>query len=238
MALNPEGGPFMSKPVVLIVEDEEDIAELVAYNLQRGEYHTVSVHSGEEGLDYALEFRPDLVLLDLMLPGLGGLEVCRRLKEHEAASRIPVVILTAKGEEEDIVAGFEAGADDYITKPFRPKVLLARVMAVLRRGPSRQVSDQDVLEIGNLVIHPGRHQVTGGDEILDLTRTEFRILHFLASRPGWVFTRTQIVRAVHGDDYPVTGRSVDVQVAALRRKLGPEGAMIQTVRGIGYKMGE
>lgn len=228
----------MSGEHVLIVEDEEDIAELLEYNLQRHGYLPSSVSTGEDGLNQSRETHPDLILLDLMLPGLSGLEVCRRLKGDPATEKIPVIMLTAKGEEEDIIAGFDAGADDYVTKPFRPKVLLARVKAVLRRGAARKVRDEDVLEMGDLNIHPGRHQVTAAGKQIDLTRTEFRILHFLASRPGWVFTRGQIVRSVHGDDYPVTGRSVDVQVAALRRKLGEAGNLIKTVRGIGYKMGE
>lgn len=228
----------MSGERVLIVEDEEDIAELLEYNLQRHGYAPTSVYTGEDGLNEAREAKPDLILLDLMLPGLSGLDVCRGLKSDPATANIPVIMLTAKGEEEDIVAGFDAGADDYVTKPFRPKVLLARVKAVLRRGAARKVTQEDSLEIENISIHPGRHEVTVNDQPVDLTRTEFRILHFLASRPGWVFTRSQIVRSVHGDDYPVTGRSVDVQIAALRRKLGEAGPMIQTVRGIGYKMGE
>ena len=228
----------MSGEHVLIVEDEEDIAELLEYNLQRHGYVPTSVHTGEDGLNESREAIPDLILLDLMLPGLSGLEVCRRLKGDAATENIPVIMLTAKGEEEDIIAGFEAGADDYVTKPFRPKILLARVKAVLRRGAARRVGQEDVLEFENISIHPGRHEITVDGKAVDLTRTEFRILHFLASRPGWVFTRSQIVRSVHGDDYPVTGRSVDVQVAALRRKLGDAGKLIQTVRGIGYKMGE
>ncbi len=222
---------------ILIVEDEEDISELLEYNLQRRDYDAHSVATGEEGLAHARENMPDLMILDLMLPGLSGLEVCRRLKGDRATSGIPVIMLTAKGEEEDIVAGFDAGADDYVTKPFRPKVLLARVQAVLRRGAAQRVRENDVLEVGEVVIHPGRHEVRVGDARVDLTRTEFRILQFLCSRQGWVFTRTQIVRAVHGDDYPVTGRSVDVQVAALRRKLGEAGGLIQTVRGVGYRIG-
>jgi len=228
----------MSGEHVLIVEDEEDIAELLEYNLQRQGYVPTSVHTGEDGLNESREAGPDLILLDLMLPGLSGLEVCRRLKGDPATEKIPVIMLTAKGEEEDVIAGFDAGADDYVTKPFRPKVLLARVKAVLRRGAARKVTDEDVLEIETVVIHPGRHQVSVDGQMIDLTRTEFRILHFLSLRPGWVFTRGQIVRSVHGDDYPVTGRSVDVQVASLRRKLGESGNMILTVRGIGYKMGD
>jgi len=228
----------MAAEHILIVEDEEDIAELLEYNLQRSGYQPTAVYTGEDGLLESREAVPDLILLDLMLPGLSGLEVCRRLKADPATADIPVIMLTAKGEEEDIIAGFDAGADDYVTKPFRPKVLLARVKAVLRRGAARRVAAGDTLEVEGLSIHPGRHEVTVEGRPADLTKTEFRILHFLASRPGWVFTRSQIVRSVHGDDYPVTGRSVDVQVAALRRKLGEAGSLIQTVRGIGYKMGD
>ncbi len=226
----------MSGENILIVEDEEDIAELLEYNLQRHDYVATSVGSGEEGLQATRESKPQLVLLDLMLPGLGGLDVCRRLKADPATAGIPVIMLTAKGEEEDIIAGFDAGADDYVTKPFRPKVLLARVKAVLRRGAAKRRNDDEPLTQGPLHIHPGRFEVTVDGLPVELTRTEFRILSFLASRPGWVFTRGQIVKAVHGDDYPVTGRAVDVQVAALRRKLGAGGRMVQTVRGIGYKM--
>ena len=228
----------MASEHVLVVEDEEDIAELLEYNLERAGYAPTVVYSGEDGLNVSRESHPDLILLDLMLPGLSGIEVCRKLKADPATARIPVVMLTAKGEEEDIITGFDAGADDYVTKPFRPKILLARVKAVLRRGAARQPGKDDPLTVGNISINPGRHLVEVDGQAVDLTRTEFRILHFLASRPGWVFTRTQIVRAVHGDDYPVTGRSVDVQVAALRRKLGPAGALIVTIRGIGYKIGD
>ncbi len=221
---------------ILIVEDEEDIAELLEYNLQRQGYATTGVGSGEDGLNAVRDARPDLILLDLMLPGLNGLDVCRRLKAEPATKTIPVIMLTAKGEEEDIIAGFDAGADDYVTKPFRPKVLLARVKAVLRRGAAERRSEDDPIEHGPFYILPGRFEVAVDGTPVELTRTEFRILSFLASRPGWVFTRGQIVKAVHGDDYPVTGRAVDVQVAALRRKLGSGGQMVQTVRGVGYKM--
>ena len=226
----------MARENILIVEDEEDIAELLEYNLQRLDYVPTSVGTGEDGLQAARDSRPDLVLLDLMLPGLSGLDVCRRLKADPVTATIPIIMLTAKGEEEDIIAGFDAGADDYVTKPFRPKVLLARVKAVLRRGAAERRSEDDPIERGILHIHPGRFEVAVKGAPVELTRTEFRILSFLASRPGWVFTRGQIVKAVHGDDYPVTGRAVDVQVAALRRKLGAGGRMVQTVRGIGYKM--
>ena len=230
----------MAEPTILIVEDEEDIAELLEYNLQRNGYLPIAVNSGEDGLRVANEESPDLVLLDLMLPGLGGLEVCRKLKSNPATAGIPVIMLTAKGEEEDVIAGFEAGADDYVTKPFRPKVLLARVKAVLRRGAAIRRQEGQPISVGDgvILIHPGRFEVSVAGKPVELTRTEFRILSFLSSRPGWVFTRGQIVRAVHGDDYPVTGRSVDVQVAAVRRKLGAAGELLHTVRGVGYKMGD
>jgi two-component system alkaline phosphatase synthesis response regulator PhoP len=233
-----KGAGDMAGEHILIVEDEEDIAELLEYNLQRQGYLPSVAYTGEDGLALARESRPDLILLDIMLPGLSGLEVCRRLKQDPETAGLPVIMLTAKGEEEDVVAGFEAGADDYVTKPFRPKVLLARVQAVLRRSGRRRAREDEIVEFEGLRIHPGRHEVSAGGERIDLTRTEFRILQFLTSRPGWVFTRSQIVRAVHGDDYPVTGRSVDVQVAALRRKLGDRGDMIQTVRGVGYRIGD
>ena len=223
---------------ILIVEDEEDIAELLEYNLDRQGYQPESVGTGEDGLQLARESLPDLVLLDLMLPKLSGLEVCRSLKADPETAKIPVIMLTAKGEEEDIIAGFDAGADDYVTKPFRPKVLLARVKAVLRRGAATRLRDNDVLDLEGITIHPGRHEVHVDGQPVNLTRTEFHILQFLASRPGWVFTRGQIVRAVHGDDYPVTGRSIDVQIAALRKKLGTAGQQVVTVRGVGYKMGD
>jgi two-component system phosphate regulon response regulator PhoB len=201
-------------------------------------YRVDCAETGEEGLMAAREHSPDLVVLDLMLPGLGGLEVCRRLKSEPDTAELPVIILTAKGEEEDIVAGFEAGADDYVTKPFSPRVLSARVGALLRRRQTSGREADGVLRVFDITIHPGRHEVTVGEDPVRLTNTEFRILHFLASRPGWVFTRNQIVRAVHGEDYPVTGRSVDVQVAALRKKLGTAGGHIETVRGVGYKLGD
>ena len=223
---------------ILIVEDEEDIAELLEYNLGRQGYEAEAVGTGEDGLQLAREAMPDLVLLDLMLPKLSGIDVCRALKADAETAQIPVIMLTAKGEEEDIIAGFDAGADDYVTKPFRPKVLLARVKAVLRRGAAARIRENDVVEMEGISIHPGRHEVHVDGKQVDLTRTEFLILQFLASRPGWVFTRGQIVRSVHGEDYPVTGRSVDVQIAALRKKLGPAGEQVKTVRGVGYKMGD
>ncbi len=225
----------MLKKSVLTVEDDPDILELVAYNLEREGFEVVGVTTGEEALGSARSKRPDVVLLDLMLPGMDGLEVCRRLREDPKTRGIPVIIVSAKGEESDIVAGLELGADDYVTKPFSPKVLVARVRAVLRRKERRTPPEDEVLRIHDLVIHPGRHEVVVGDERIDLTFTEFRILHTLARRPGWVFTRCQIVDSIHGEHYPVTDRAVDVQIAGLRKKLGCAGTYIETVRGVGYR---
>jgi two-component system phosphate regulon response regulator PhoB len=181
---------------------------------------------------------PDLVVLDLMLPGIDGLEVCKTLKNDPATRQIPVVMLTAKGEEVDVVTGLELGADDYIPKPFSPRVLVARIRAALRRQIQETANENATIQVHDLTIHPGRHQVLVKDKPVDLTATEFRVLHFLARRPGWVFTRYQIVDAVHGYDYPVTDRSVDVQIVGLRKKMGSAGKYIQTVRGVGYRFKE
>ena len=177
-------------PRILVVDDEEDLLELVRYNLTKEGYDVACVVSGEEALKAARKLPPDLIVLDLMLPAVDGLEVCRRLKADARTREVPIIMLTAKGEESDMIAGLERGADDYIAKPFSPRVL---------------------------------------------TYTEFALLQFLAKRPGWAYTRTQIVDAVKGEDYPVTERSVDVQVAGLRKKLGTFGSYIETVRGVGYR---
>jgi two-component system phosphate regulon response regulator PhoB len=221
---------------ILVVEDEEDVLELIRYNLGKNGYKVDTAMSGEEALRKALRTTPDLILLDLMLPAVDGLEVCRTVKNDPRTQHVPVVMLTAKGEEADIVAGLEMGADDYVTKPFSPRVLMARVKAVLRRPAERK--DTEVLVLGDLEIDPGRRRVTVKGETADLTSTEFNLLHFLAQRAGWVFTRYQIVDAIHGSDYPVTDRSVDVQIVGLRKKLGSAGDYIETVRGVGYRFKE
>ena len=173
-----------------------------------------------------------------MLPGLDGLEVCRLLKANPKTQHIPIVMLTAKGEESDIVTGLELGADDYITKPFSPKVLVARLRTVLRRKAKETTDDEIPLKVRDIAIHPGRREVTVKGKPVTLTCTEFQLLHFLAKRPGWVFTRQQIVDAVRGEDYPVTDRSVDVQMVGLRKKLVSCGDSIETVRGVGYRFKE
>ncbi|MBN2205554.1 MAG: response regulator [Thermoleophilia bacterium] len=230
----------MARETVLVVDDEEDILELVKYNLAKEGYTVVAVASGEDALAASRTKLPDAVVLDLMLPGLDGLEVCRRMKSDPTTRHIPIVMLTAKGTEADIVTGLELGASDYVTKPFSPRVLTARVKAVLRRD-TESTDEGGVLRVRQLTIHPGRHEVLAGDVPVSLTATEFRILVFLSRRPGWVFTRQQIVDAAQGDDVYVadrfvTDRSVDVHIVSLRRKLGACGAYIETVRGVGYRL--
>ncbi len=224
----------MSKASILVVDDEDDIRELVQLNLDREGYRVLTCETGEQALAVARSKTPDLIVLDLMLPGIDGLEVCKRLKADPGLGQIPVVMLTAKGEESDIVAGLELGADDYITKPFSGKVLVARVRRLLRKV-SETSDEKGLVKVHDLVIDPGRHEVTLGGKPVVLTLTEFNILHTLARRPGQVFTRYQIVDSIHGDDYLVTDRAVDVQIVALRRKLGACGKLIETVRGVGYR---
>ncbi len=226
----------MAKESILVVEDEDDIRELLRYNLSKEGYRVAGAASGEEALDLCSSDPPDLVLLDLMLPGLDGLEVCRRLKGKPHTRELPIIMLTARNEEADIIVGLELGADDYITKPFSPRVLLARIKAVLRRREGRPPEAGETLRMKDLVIDPGRHEVRLAGQPLELTRTEFSLLHLLARRPGWVFTRSQIVQEVHGDNYTVTERAIDVHLVGLRKKLGPFGKYLETVRGIGYRL--
>jgi two-component system phosphate regulon response regulator PhoB len=233
-----EKDDYMADEKILIVEDEEDVAELIRYNLEKNGYRVESAGTGPIALSMAESIMPDLVLLDLMLPGFDGLEVCRNLKKDPKTSSIPVVMVTAKGSEADIVTGLEMGAADYITKPFSPRILLARLRAVLRRDKPADAGEYPVVRIHDIEIDSRRHRVTVKNKAVDLTSTEFGLLRFLAARPGWVFTRYQIVDAVHGADYPVTDRSVDVQIVGLRKKLGSAGKFIETVRGVGYRMKE
>ncbi len=229
----------MARERILVVDDEQDILDLVRYNLSREGYQIETVTSGEEAIKVARDRHPDLIILDLMLPGIDGLDVCRLLKGETRTAPIPIIMLTAKGEESDIVTGLELGAEDYMTKPFSPKVLIARVRNILRRK-ARAVEEKEVkiIVIENMKIDPSKHKVTIGKEDINLTATEFALLMFLAKRPGWVFTRTQIITGVKGDDYPVTDRSVDVQILNLRKKLGKMGDYIETVRGVGYRFRE
>ncbi len=225
----------MNNEVVLVIDDEEDIRELIRYNLQREGFKVLEASSGEDGVALAKNAMPDLVLLDLMLPGIGGLQVCRQLKSDKSLKGIPVIMVSALGDEPTVVSGLELGADDYISKPFSPKVLVARVKSVLRRGKGAPVDNESTLYNEGLTVNPLRREVSIDEKLVDLTNTEFKLLHFLMRRPGLVFTRDQIVDGVHGDDYPVTDRSVDVQVVGLRKKLGEYGVRIETVRGVGYR---
>ena len=224
----------MAKVKILVVDDEADIRELVRLNLTREGYEVLDCESGEQALDVSRSKGPDLVVLDLMLPGIDGLEVCKQLKADPKTARVPIVILTAKGEEADVVAGLEVGADDYVAKPFSGKVLVARVRRLLRKA-AQPADEQGTIEVYDLTIDPSRHEVWAKDRKVDLTRTEFNILRTLARRPGLVLSRYQIVDLVHGDDYPVTDRAIDVQIVSLRKKLGPCGKYIETVRGVGYR---
>jgi two-component system, OmpR family, alkaline phosphatase synthesis response regulator PhoP len=228
----------MAHERILVIEDEEEILELLRYNLTKQGYRVDCAASGEEGLKAARAEAPNLVLLDLMLPGVDGMEVCRRLKSEPTTQAVPILMLTAKGEEADVVAGLEIGADDYVTKPFSPRVLIARIRAVLRRHAASPVADDEAIHIHNILIHPGRHEVFVDDKPVELTATEFRVLQVLAQRPGWVFTRAQIAGLVHGEDFVVTDRSVDVQIVGLRKKLGAAGECVDTVRGVGYRFKE
>jgi len=225
----------MSRATILVVEDDPDIAELVEYNLEREGFRVLTAPSGESGLRRAVEDQPALVLLDLMLPGMPGFEVCRQLKRREQTADTPVIMLTAKGEETDVVAGLEIGADDYITKPFSIRELVARVQAVLRRSATTDDDSSDRIHRGALTIDPVRHEVRVDGDRVDVTLAEYRLLHALASRPGHVYSRARLVNRITAGEGHISERNVDVHVAALRRKLGDASRAIVTVRGVGYK---
>jgi len=224
-----------SKEHILVVEDETDILELITYNLQKENYRVSGFTSGEEAMKAIGKTKPDVVLLDLMLPGLDGMEVCKAIKADARTSDIRVMMLTAKDEESEIVTGLELGADDYMTKPFSPKVLKARIKALLRRGERKVDRPEGALELGELFIHPGKREVRISDQSLNLTNMEFKILHFLALHQGWAYTRSQIVAAIRGENFAVTDRSVDTLIVGLRKKLGIYSYLIETVRSVGYR---
>jgi two-component system, OmpR family, alkaline phosphatase synthesis response regulator PhoP len=231
----------MGKVNVLVVEDEADIQQLVSYNLIRAGFHVTCADTGEEALERLRTEEIDCVLLDLNLPGISGLEVCTAMRKVESNIQrsLPIIMLTAKGEEEDVVAGLECGADDYVTKPFSPKVLIARIKAVVKRAfvdqSQNDESRKSIIMIDGLEIDKGRHEVkVNGIEVL-LTTTEFSILSLLAAKPGWVFTRQQIIDFARGYDFLITPRAIDVQIFGLRKKLNEYGKMVETVRGIGYR---
>lgn len=228
---------------ILIVEDEPDIGDLIRFHVDREGLAARLIPSGRDAWDSIEESPPLLLILDLMLPDLDGLEICRRMRWNEQTRSIPILIVSAKGEEADIVTGLELGADDYVTKPFSPKVLMARMRNLLRRieshdGPEPSESSKISVAGHSLVIDLDRHTVTAAGHPVELTRSEFDILHCLVSRPGFVRTRDQIIAAVHGDNAVLTSRTVDVHITAIRRKLGEVGRLIRTVRGVGYRVEE
>ena len=230
----------MARESILLVEDEHDIRELLKFHLERENLAVEACEKGEDALAALKTHGVSLVLLDLMLPGIDGLEVCRRLKAQPETREIPIIMLTAKDSEADIVAGLEMGAADYVCKPFSPRVLMARIRAVLRRPATDVLTDTagPAITIGALTIDPGRHKVEIKGKEVPLTFTEFRILRLLAESPGRAFSRAQIVDHVRGESYSVTERIVDVQMVSLRKKLGSLGDWIETVRGVGYRFRE
>ena len=226
----------MSGEKIVVIEDEPDILEVLSFNLRREGFDVVSASSGGVGLETVTRESPDLVLLDLLLPGVDGLDVCRRLRSQPETARIPVIMVTAKSEESDVVLGLGVGADDYIQKPFSPRELVARVKAVLRRahGNDNGADPPQRVVRGPLVIEPARHRVQIDGERTELTPTEFRLLHFMATHPGRVFTRDQLINQAIGEQAVVIDRNIDVHIRSLRKKLGCHRALIETVRGVGY----
>jgi two-component system alkaline phosphatase synthesis response regulator PhoP len=227
----------MTKTKIAIIEDEPDLQELIDYNLKKAGYETKIFADGETFLSQLQEMQPDLILLDLMLPGIDGFEVCRRLKTCSYAKDLPIIMLTAKSDEVDVITGLELGAADYVVKPFSPRVLIARIRTSLRIQP-QELKNAKTIRMHAISLDPVKREVYNRDAKLDLTNTEFKLLQMLMGRAGQALNREQIVDLVHGTDYPVTDRSVDVQILGLRRKLGDQGQYIETVRGYGYKFRE
>jgi len=224
---------------VVVVEDEPDIVEVVSYNLKREGYTVTSKNRGDEGLNHIRNELPDIVILDLMLPGLDGLSICQQMKSDPSTQEIPIIIISAKGEESDVVIGLEMGADDYLAKPFSPRELLARIKAVLRRGAARKENDSQRVVIRELVIDVARHEVKIGDLSINLTSTEFKILYTLASSSGRAFSREQLLNQVVGLGVVVVDRNIDVHIRSVRKKLGKEySSLIETIRGVGYRFVE
>ena len=221
---------------VLVIEDEPDIRELIEFNLKKYDYNVLLANNGEKGLKDARSYEPDLILLDLMLPGIQGIDVCRVIKSDENIKNTPIIILSALGQEEDIVLGLEAGADDYVSKPFSLEILNARIKTVLRRYYKKDEEDRNrILHNQNIKINPRSREVVIDGNLVSLTYTEFQILHLLMSHPGWVYTRYQIIDNIRGENYPVTDRSIDFQIVGLRKKMMGKGNLIETIRGVGYR---
>jgi DNA-binding response OmpR family regulator len=225
------------KSTILVIDDEKDFIELVKYNLEKEGFLVRGVLDGESGLSAAARDIPDLAIIDLMLPGMDGLEVCRRLRSDPRTADIPIIMLTAKSSESDRVVGLELGADDYVTKPFSPRELAARVKAVLRRSSPHGAAPV-VIRRGELTIDLTRREVSCRGKAVSLTASEFRLLHFLANHPGQVFSRSELIDGAMGRDISVVDRTVDVHITGLRKKLGDCGEWVETVRGFGYRFRE
>ena len=223
----------MKNNKILLVDDEQDILELLEYNLVKQDFGIVKCDNGEDALSVSRDQSIDLILLDLMLPGISGIDVCRILKNDEITKNIPIIMITAKGEESDIIKGLEVGADDYVTKPFSISVLSARIKSILRRNSYTEKSSINSFE--ELSIEVNSREVYVDEKRIDLTYTEFEILRLLSSHHKWVYTRDQIIDNVHGEDYAVTDRSIDFQIVGLRKKLGSASRFIKTIRGVGYR---
>jgi two-component system phosphate regulon response regulator PhoB len=227
----------MAKGIILVIDDEADLIELVRYNLEKEGFSVIGAGDGESGFSLAVKEKPDVIVVDLMLPSIDGLEVCRMLRAENATSRIPIIILTAKASEADRIVGLELGADDYLTKPFSPRELTARIKALLRRSTGFR-EQPAIIRHGNLTIDPASHEVRCGGKAVDLTATEYRLLQFLVSRPGFVYSRSSIIDGALGRDIAVLDRTIDVHIMSLRKKLGKCGSSIETIRGFGYKFRE
>tara|TARA_Y100001978_G_C23554183_1_gene366040 strand:+ start:12 stop:710 length:699 start_codon:yes stop_codon:yes gene_type:complete len=225
---------LLEKTTILVIEDEKDIRELITFNLKKYGYNVITSINGEEGLQYSSLHNPDLILLDIMLPGINGFQFCSTIRKRKNLKDIPVIIITALGDEKNIVKGLEKGADDYIIKPFSNKVLLARIRNVLKRN-KRNTNYTDDIMLGGITILVKQREVKIENQSINLTYTEFQILYLLMSHPGWVFTRYQIINKIREDNYPVTDRSVDFQIVGLRKKLKSKGNLIHTIRGVGYR---
>ncbi len=236
MVLQRGTGIKMKREKIVVVEDEADIREIIEHNLSREGYQVHTSSDGENGLQLVKRESPDLVLLDLMLPGLDGLDVCRELKSDPSTRSIPIIMVTAKGEESDIVLGLGIGADDYVAKPFSPQELIARIKAILRRSSLKDEGDgQEPIACGEVVIDIGRHEVLVDGESVVFTATELKLLHFIASHPGRVFTRDHLLTRVIGVDAVVVDRNIDVHIRSVRKKLGEHRDLVETIRGVGYR---
>ena len=224
----------VEQTTIVVIEDEKDIRELITFNLKQYGYNVITSINGEEGLRYSYLHNPDLILLDIMLPGINGFQFCSTIRKSKNLKDIPVIIITALGDEKNIVKGLEKGADDYITKPFSNKILLARIKNVLKRNKRNTYYTNDIM-LGGITILVKQREVKIENQLINLTYTEFQILYLLMSHPGWVFTRYQIINKIREDNYPVTDRSVDFQIVGLRKKLKSKGNLIHTIRGVGYR---